>query len=194
MFTSSSPVPRPQGITSGRRSRTSQTDSSGETLNPSEETAQPTGMKYVAVRKRAPSNEFLPMYTYDIIIHSEELAQIIYNLLSGWLQCKSFGGTLVLANHTEPGKKPVVVVTLRIPSQNGGMDTRVKRMLSLMSFEVLFSSPTYFDDLTSTQYVFRRREPTSHFVRQTSGSPRTWTLDPGILTWIQNLLEPYLEG
>ena len=184
-------VPLQPESTVGRRTPASETGSNGDAHSRRVVTPDQTGRMYVAVPKEETSTEFQPISTFDIIVRSEELGQIIYNHLSAWLGCSSIGGTLVQANHTKPGKKPLLILTLRIPLLNGGMGTRVREMLLLMNFEELFKSPIFSDGLTSTLAVYKRKEPTSHFVPRIFGSRRIWTLDPGILSWMNNLLEHY---
>ena len=184
-------VPSQPESTAGRTTPASETGSNGERHSRHVVTPDQTGRMYVAVPKEETSTEFQPISTYDIIVRSEELAQIIYNHLSAWLGCASIGGTLVQANHTKPGKKPLLILTLRIPLLNGGMGTRVREMLLLTNFEELYKSPIFSDGLTSTLAVYKRKEPTSHFTPRTFGSRRIWTLDPGILSWMNNLWEHY---
>jgi hypothetical protein len=64
-------------------------------------------------------------------------------------------------------------------------------MLSSMNFEVLYQSPISYGGGTSIHVVLRRKEGNSHFLPRTSGSHQIWRLQPGILNWMQSLLEPW---
>jgi hypothetical protein len=88
----------------------------------------PIGTRYARLPKEELSNLFQQIFMFDIIVHSEELAQILYNHLSEMFESKCIGATLALENHTVPGRKPVLMLTARIPSQNGGMATKVRLM------------------------------------------------------------------
>jgi hypothetical protein len=66
-------------------------------------------------------------------------------------------------------------------------------MLLSMNFVELWRSPICLDGSTSIQQVWKQKVENSHYVPHISGSLRIWRLDPGILTWMQNRLEPWKE-
>lgn len=68
--------------TYGRKTHVSETPLNGETHCRQGEILPPIGKKYAAVPKEELSNLFRQMCTFDIIVHSEELGQILYNLFS----------------------------------------------------------------------------------------------------------------
>lgn len=80
--TSSPVVVKPPENMFGRKRHVSGNDSNGETRYPLDETVPMTGKQYVKVPKLENSLLFPQIYTCDIIVHCEELAQILYNLLS----------------------------------------------------------------------------------------------------------------
>lgn len=110
--------------TCGNRRQESGTPLNGDAPYRPEEIRAPIGTRYAKLPKEDVSSLYHQIYTFDIIVHSEELAQIMYNLLSERLSSRSIGATLVQENHTVLGRKPVLMLTLRIPLQSGGMATR----------------------------------------------------------------------
>lgn len=72
----------------GRKTHVLETPLSGETRCQQEGIPPPIGKRYAAVPKEESLNLFRQMCTFDIIVHSEELAQILYNLFSERLSSK----------------------------------------------------------------------------------------------------------
>lgn len=90
-----------------------------------------------------------------------------------------FGAGLVLAKVSERGKRQVFRLTLRIPDQNGGADTRIRHLLSSMSFVVESIFPTYYDGWTDILYLLRPKDHPGPSWLPKSGLPAIWILDPG---------------
>jgi hypothetical protein len=110
--------------TCGRKTHVLETPLNGERLCRPEEIQPPIGTRYARLPKEDLSSLFHQIYTFDIIVHSEELAQILYSHLGEMLQLKCTGGTLAQENHTVHGRKPVIMLTLRIPLRSGGTATK----------------------------------------------------------------------
>jgi hypothetical protein len=81
--------PQPE-ITSGRKKRESETPLSGDAPCHQEEIPRRIGNQFVGVPKEELLNLSLQMCTFDVIIRSEELAQIMYNLIAERLSVRYF--------------------------------------------------------------------------------------------------------
>ncbi len=84
----SPPVQQLQEITCGKKRQGSETPLNGAVPCPPEGIAKPTGNQFVGVPKEDLLNVFQRTSTFDIIIRSEELAQIMYNLLAERLSAR----------------------------------------------------------------------------------------------------------
>jgi hypothetical protein len=102
--TSSLPVQPQPGTMFGKKTPELESRLNGDVPYPPGGIRAPIGKRYAAVPKEETSNLFRQMCTFDIIVHSEELAQILYNLFSERLSSKSFGGQLDLVYLTNLGK------------------------------------------------------------------------------------------
>ena len=98
------PDPMPQENMSGKRRHESENRLNGETRYPLDGTLPMTGKQYVKVPKLEASNLFPQIYMLDIILHSDELAQILYNLLSERLAVNLFNLVKVFWGDTGSGK------------------------------------------------------------------------------------------
>jgi len=97
-------------------------------------------------------------FMFDITFHSELLLRTVLRQIL-WREPVMFSGDLLeLERVEEPGKRQEWRLTLRIREPNGGVVTRVRRMLSLMNLEEELTSPICYDGLTVIQSVWKRRD------------------------------------
>jgi hypothetical protein len=75
---------------SGRRKPELATPLSGVAPSLPEGIARPIGKQFVGVPKEEDLNLFHQTFTFDVIMHSEELAQIMYNLFAERLSARYF--------------------------------------------------------------------------------------------------------
>lgn len=133
--------------------------------------SQPTGMKYENSPLPEPLQAFPVTYLYVITMHCEELAQTTYDQLVWSELFQYFGVELELGSHVEPGKKRVWKLTLKTPTANFGMVTKVTDMLSLMNFAEESQSVTYLDGSIGIQSLWKSKDPASPYVHARFGSP-----------------------
>jgi hypothetical protein len=76
--------------TSGKTRPGSANRLNGDVPYPPDVTRAPTGTRYARLPKEELSNLFLQTYTFDIICHSVELGQILYNHLSEMFESRYF--------------------------------------------------------------------------------------------------------
>lgn len=138
-----------------------------------------------------PSPEFssqsqLP-FEYVVIGPSSVLLPIMRSLLQLQELATCFTVSRDQENHTGLGLKQDWTLTIRTPEQNSGVDTMLRGMLSLTSFEEALTSHICSDGSTVIQFVLNRKELAARSLLQLSGLPPTSTLDPGIKTWTWKL-------
>ena len=76
--------------TCGKKTPGSETPLNGDAPCPPEGIRKPIGKQFVGVPKEEDLNLFQQMCTFDVIMHSEELAQIMYNLFAERLSARYF--------------------------------------------------------------------------------------------------------
>lgn len=88
-------------------------------------------------------------------------------------------GLLVVENPTALGLK-LHVVTLKTHGPSGGRDTKVRKMLSSMSFEEALTSRTSSDGLTTIRSWWKPKAELYHYLQIESSSPPTLALLNGM--------------
>jgi hypothetical protein len=97
------------------------------------------------------------MFSFAITFHYEPLLRITLRQLL-WRDNVMFSGdALEVVRVEEPGQRQEWKLTLRIREPNGGVVTKVKKMLLLMNFEEESTSPTYLDGWTDIQSVWKQK-------------------------------------
>jgi len=100
---------------------------------------------------------------------SGELLQIIYSQLLSNGQYMSSGDVPEVENLTEPGAKPVWMLTQKILGQNFGTATIVRNMLLLTNFEVELISATCSGGLTNIQLSLKSKDQAQSLRRRLFG-------------------------
>lgn len=113
-----------------------------------------------------PSDVFVRNYNALRRIGSDHYDQLVWSELFQY-----FGVELELGSHVEPGKKRVWKLTLKTPTANFGMVTKVTDMLSLMNFAEESQSVTYLDGSIGIQSLWKSKDPASPYVHARFGSP-----------------------
>lgn len=134
-----------------------------------------------------PVKEELPIFpqtsAFVVTLHCEPSARhMLFRLACNeWLM--SIGAELVLASREELGEKPVWTLTLKIRALNSGVDTKVREMLSLMSFEEESTFPICLDGWIDTQSGWRSKAQVCPCVLKEFGSPQMFIPRNGGPTW-----------
>lgn len=100
------------------------------------------------------------------------------NLLNDMLNAS--GELPALASPVSPGNRPVGTPIPRFPARNFGTDTMDTPTSLSTSLRDRYQSNIYYDGLTDTPLMSRRRVQPQFLGRRGSGSPRTWTHANGI--------------
>jgi len=154
--TASLPAAPPPSPTYGRTTPPSDDDSTLE-QSPSSETLRRTGSPSGSQLRVETSSPSPPTYELLVIGPLSKLGQILTNLNQWSELALSTGVQLELVNRDELGPKRDWILSLRIPILNSGVVTRVKTMLSWMSFEEGSTSVISFDGSTVTLYALKSR-------------------------------------
>lgn len=141
-----------------------------------------TGTESETMLQQDPMKISQVIFLYDIFSTSEESLVTIANLLEWRRTVEFFGDGPVVANLAGRGKKPVYRLLVKTRGQNGGTDTVVNDMLSLMSFEGSLVSTTYSDGSTAIRSRWSRREDQKYLKQLISGLQATSIQDYGTLT------------
>lgn len=160
----------------------------------SKETPKPTGKKCFAALRE----ENLRMYPLTSLYGTKKLMvaiidsspvslQILQKQLESRKRLTYFMDEPALEKVDVHGMKPAWVLTLKIHAQNGGMDTEVKKMLSLMNFEVTLTFPTFYGGSTVTRSVWSAKDLAYPYEHGQFGLLQTWLLANGIQPWTTKL-------
>jgi len=115
-------------------------------------------------------NAFRRPFELYLILPSDELMQTI-RFLSRWNDMsKSFGVVLVRENLVLLGKKQPLVLTLKIPDQNSGMVTEIRKMLFWMNFGEVSMCHTYSGGSIATQSVWKSKDLPDPLMQKEFGS------------------------
>ncbi|AMB42967.1 putative Rep protein [Circovirus-like genome DCCV-6] len=197
--TMNSPDQLPLKSMSLKRTLESQTLSSSSESNLSCEAEKQIGMKSGMLQEAETSWLSLPMYEVlnfnqsNVILTSEEFAQILPNLSQWNVRFTYFGEIPVLENPAGLGMRRVSALTLKVPVQNSGMVTKIKKMLLSMSLEetsvilINKASLTCSDGWTDIPFWSRQKDQGSYCLLAESGSRVTSRLPTGILLWMRTL-------
>lgn len=90
------------------------------------------------------------------------------------------GGEPELAKVSAPGKRLVFRLTVKIHAPSGGVDTKVKKILSLTNFEEHWTLPTSYDGQIATQSVWSQKDLHDRSLLKAYGLPAIWIQGPGI--------------
>lgn len=191
--TMNSPVVTPLKTMSGRKIPESPTPNLNLESNLSCEAEKQIGMKSGMLQEAETSWLSLPMYEVlnfnqsNVILTSEEFAQILPNLSQWNVRFTYFGEIPVLENPAGLGMRRVSALTLKVPVQNSGMVTKIKKMLLSMSLEETSASLTCSDGWTDIPFWSRQKDQGSYCLLAESGSRVTSRLPTGILLWMRTL-------
>lgn len=180
-----------RGRTASRKIRESKVPSLRTGRSPVLKERPTTGILSVPKPKPVTWNKYRRTYTFVAIIHSKEYewTTLLLSELKGYAMC--IGVQPELANPEELGQKRENWLTLRILVPNGGVATKVRKMLSLMSFEVLSESPTYCDGLTDILSLWKPKAVQSHLLPAKYGLLQTWIHGNGTQNWTSLQDLPY---
>ena len=170
---------------SGKKPPVSKGPSLSSVRGPLNATVSPTGTLFEAALKLANSMTYQQTYMYVAIINSLELQPTMLYLEELNACVTSFGGLLELANLAEPGMKRATWHMLKIRVPNGGVGTRVNRMLLLMNFVDLSISHTCSDGWIVTQCLSKQKGLVVPFLLKEYGSLQMCLPKNGILTWME---------
>lgn len=152
-------------------------------MNLSDETLSQIGTLYELQRLKEiwTPKESQQMFTLRIIGPCPESLQTILDLLLWKDGATSFGVQRAPERATPHGWKQAWTLIAKTPEQNGGVDTRVKRMLLLMNFEERSTFHTFSAGPIDTLFVWNVKEVRSPALSETFGSPPISPLRSGIL-------------
>lgn len=132
----------------------------------------------------SPLQENCPKYqrTYSFVIIGRSLQslQTMQFQLRAYEKFMYFGAIPALEKVSEPGKRVVYRLTLRILDPSGGAVTAIKLRLSWMNFEEELISHTFFDGLTDTQLLWSEKADPALCWPPKYGLLATWILGHGI--------------
>jgi len=183
--TTNSPDPRLQKTMFGRRLLESLEPNLNLGADRCKETNQPTGTKSGSPLPREESPTYLRTSVFVVISHCEPSARhLLFRLgLNEWLM--SIGARLVLESREELGEKGEWTVILKIRERNFGVVTKIKEMLSLMSFEETSTFPICYDGWIDIQSGWKSKDQACPCMLKRFGSRqmfiqlnggRNWTL------------------
>ena len=182
-----SPVPEQQPNTSGRMTPELMVPNLNLETEPSTETIQPTGtpsgdVQYVGISW--PSQE---TYVFDIIEHCGPSQQTTLNQLL-WSELVTYSSVqLEQVNQNLLGNRQVYKLTVKIPTQNSGAVTVVKKTLSSMNFVAESMSRTYYDGLIVIRSTWKSKEQVPLYLHEPFGLRPMWILNNGIPTLTHQL-------
>ena len=144
--------------TSGKKTPVLQEPNSSWVSSRSGSTTSWTGQEFGNLQKLVRTNKSPREFEYRIIGLSERFARTIQRQLE-WSELVKFSGVkLELESRFELGTKQEWTLILKIPEQSFGADTKVRNMLSWMSFEELWTSPIYYDGWIGTHSTWKSKE------------------------------------
>lgn len=146
-------------------------------------TPRPTGHWYGNPQLVDNWKESQMTFSYVITGLSKESLKTTANRFLWTEVVQYFGGQLELANRIAPGMKPVPLLTLKIHSQNGGVDIKARNMLSLMNFEEYYQYPISYGGWTDIRSLWRRKEELCNSEQNVFGSPVISNQTFGTPTW-----------
>lgn len=124
------------------------------------------------------------MFAFVVMVLSEELGAIIVNQLLKLDILKSSLDRLELGNRVARGKKLGWELIVKIHEPSSGVVTAVKQTLSLMNFEEVSMSHTYYGGWTGTlamwslkdlHYLFSQSDIGSHPISTQPIGTQIWT-------------------
>jgi len=146
-----------------------------------EETSPPTGTPSKHSQNKETSNLFqqtfifgLAHLTVDIIEHSKSSLRTVWKSLQLCEPLMFFGVEPEQEKVSEPGRRQVYRLTLKIHAPNGGAVIRAKNMLSLMNFEEVLTYPTCYDGSIATLSVWSSKVVLNLSYVQRYGLPAIW--------------------
>lgn len=157
------PDQRPQTPMSGKRKRESPARSLSWGESPIDVTMQPTGTLFGNPPSPVVFSKSPPTYEFNITgLYALSLQTIAHHLL--WSdKFSSFVVELALESLAAHGMKQVFLLTLKIREPNFGMVTEISRMLSLMNFEAVSTSPIYSGGSIGTLCLWRSKDHPLHW-------------------------------
>lgn len=118
--------------------------------------------------------------TVVIIAPYAQLLQTMQSQVLSNAKFQFIGAELELAKVSEPGRRLVFRLTLKIPAQSGGAVIEARQMLSLMNFEEESMYHMSFGGQIDILSLWRPKEVPGRSWRPKYGLPVTWILGPGI--------------
>lgn len=104
-----------------------------------------------------PLNISQEMCLFDVMETLKKLEWILSNRSPSREKSMSIGEQLEQANQNAPGKKQRLMHTPKTPTPSSGMDTMVKKTLSLMNSEDSSQSPICSDGWTDTLSLLKSK-------------------------------------
>lgn len=138
-------------------------------------------------------SESLRTYAWSVTGPFEPLHLIMQQFKGLFVKCGVFGALLALENPVEHGMKQDLMLTVRIPEANFGMAISLNSMLSLMNFEEVSTYPIYLDGVTGILFVWKSKDPLSHYWQPRFGLHPISTQGIGTRTLIKKLWMHYFE-
>lgn len=151
--------------------------------SPLNESQRSIGSKYGHMLSTVESKKSPPRFVYRATAPYEALVQTMITLLA-WNETAEFISVkLVLVSPVVRGMKQDWMLSVKTHGLNSGVDTKVKRMLSLMNFVEVLTYPTSCVGWIVIQSVWKLREVADPCVPSTSGLPATFRRETGTQTW-----------
>lgn len=116
-----------------------------------------TGLSYEPPQSLETLNQSMPTYLFAIMGISVEYIQIMLDLLPLFDLVKPLSELLEQEKVNLPGKKLAKQLTLKIQQRSGGTATKVKNMLSLMSFAETSTSAISLDGSTVILSIWKSK-------------------------------------
>jgi len=159
VFTPSLPGQQQPVTTFGKRLLDAKEPSSSSVNYPSIARSPEIGSECGSVLLQDAFSTSLQIFVCRVTGLSEQLALTTLHQLE-WSELATYSGVkLAVASRGAPGKKRDWKLTLKIQEPSSGVATKVKRMLSLMNFEVVLTSVTSSGGWTVTQLSWRSKVP-----------------------------------
>ena len=150
--------PKLRMTTSGKKRPALQELNLNSGANPFEETRPSTGKLFGPPPSPGSSLTFQQMSELSVTGPFELLAQIIQDQSLWNENVSSSGGKLELENQGGLGMKPVWTLTARTQEPSSGVATKLKNMLSLMSFEAVSTYPISYGGWIGIRSEWRLKE------------------------------------
>lgn len=176
------PVLREPLNMSGRKTPESPTPSLNTALSRRNAMSRRTGTLSGTQQQPAPLTLSLPTLEYVVTTHSKRLLVTILSLLRRNDALAYSGVVLEQGSRKEPGMKADYWLILKTLAPNGGMDTVVRNMLSLMNFEGPLESRIFYAGSTGIRLLWRVKDLRLASLPPRSGSRQTSTRDFGTQT------------